>query len=424
MRKKKDALLQQIAENSKESLVFFETGYTIQLPFGAYAGNADILSHVEIGSGFFVEPDKIVTTIDFLAAAHRVAAIPSDSLAETVTNSAQVPNDNQDPNFWKEIGMSIEGIAAFDAKHNLVLLKVADTGVPLPLEDSDTVQIDEKIYTSGYLDFNEHKCIPGIFQSRYRNDKWFQIKIDYLLGICGGPVLNSKNEVVGMINYSIGTLAPDSNATVATVVSSNVLKELLANSGKVIPLEKWQKYGRIRAYALEAKANEMADMYVSRQAIKDYNAALKLNPDLVEIYSKRGMLKACIEDIQGAYRDFDKMIQINPEHVFAYNNRGSAKASLGDYQGALDDINKAITLNPEYIYAYINMGGVKMQIAEIKTDEGDTVEALRYYQEAIDLFTKFLSLDTDTPLARQIRQSLKLVQRMLRLAKSQHEAEQ
>ncbi len=423
MRKKKDALLQQIAENSKESLVFFETGYTIQLPFGAYAGNADILSHVEIGSGFFVEPDKIVTTIDFLAAAHRVAAIPSDSLAETVTNSAQVPNDNQDPNFWKEIGMSIEGIAAFDAKHNLVLLKVADTGVPLPLEDSDTVQIDEKIYTSGYLDFNEHKCIPGIFQSRYRNDKWFQIKIDYLLGICGGPVLNSKNEVIGMINYSIGTLAPDSNATVATVVSSNVLKELLANSGKVIPLEKWQKYGRIRAYALEAKANEMADMYVSRQAIKDYNAALKLNPDLVEIYSKRGMLKACIEDIQGAYRDFDKMIQINPEHVFAYNNRGSAKARLGDYQGALDDINKAITLNPEYIYAYINMGGVKMQIAEIKTDEGDTVEALRYYQEAIDLFTKFLSLDTDTPLARQIRQSLKLVQRMLRLAKSQHETE-
>ena len=423
MRKKKDALLQQIAENSKESLVFFETGYTIQLPFGAYAGNADILSHVEIGSGFFVEPDKIVTTIDFLAAAHRVAAIPSDSLAETVTNSAQVPNDNQDPNFWKEIGMSIEGIAAFDAKHNLVLLKVADTGVPLPLEDSDTVQIDEKIYTSGYLDFNEHKCIPGIFQSRYRNDKWFQIKIDYLLGICGGPVLNSKNEVIGMINYSIGTLAPDSNATVATVVSSNVLKELLANSGKVIPLEKWQKYGRIRAYALEAKANEMADMYVSRQAIKDYNAALKLNPDLVEIYSKRGMLKARIEDIQGAYRDFDKMIQINPEHVFAYNNRGSAKARLGDYQGALDDINKAITLNPEYIYAYINMGGVKMQIAEIKTDEGDTVEALRYYQEAIDLFTKFLSLDTDTPLARQIRQSLKLVQRMLRLAKSQHETE-
>ncbi len=424
MRKKKDALLQQIAENSKESLVFFETGYTIQLPFGAYAGNADILSHVEIGSGFFVEPDKIVTTIDFLAAAHRVAAIPSDSLAETVTNSAQMSSGDNDPDLWEDIGVSIEGIAAFDAKHNLVLLKVADTGVPLPLEDSDTVQIDEKIYTSGYLDFNEHKCIPGIFQSRYRNDKWFQIKIDYLLGICGGPVLNSKNEVVGMINYSIGTLAPDSNATVATVVSSNVLKELLANSGKVIPLEKWQKYGRIRAYALEAKANEMADMYVSRQAIKDYNAALKLNPDLVEIYSKRGMLKACIEDIQGAYRDFDKMIQINPEHVFAYNNRGSAKASLGDYQGALDDINKAIEINPEYMFTYINLGAVKMQIAENKMDEGDTVEALRYYQEAIDHLTKFLSLDTDTPLARQIRQSLKLVQRMLRLAKSQHEAEQ
>ena len=226
-----------------------------------------------------------------------------------------------------------------------------------------------------------------------------------------------------MINYSIGTFMPESKATVATVVSSNVLKELLANSGKVIPLEKWQKYGRIRAYALEAKADEMADMNDDRQAIKDYNAALKLNPDLVEIYSKRGMLKARIEDIQGAYRDFDKMIQINPEHIFAYSNRGSAKASLGDYQGALDDINKAIEINPEYMFTYINLGAVKMHIAENKMDEGDTVEALRYYQEAIDDLTKLLSLDIDTPLAREIRRSLKPVQRMLRLAKLQHETE-
>ena len=423
MKKKKDVLLQQIAENSKESLVFFETGYTIQLPFGANAGNTDILSHIETGSGFFVEPDKIVTTIDFLATTHKVAAIPSDSLAETVTNSAQISSGDNDSDLWEDIGVSIEGIAAFDAKHNLVLLKVADTGVPLPLEDSDTVQIDEKVYTSGYLDCNEHKCIQGTFQSRYRNDKWFQIKTDYFLGICGGPVLNSKNEVIGMINYSIGTFMPESKATVATVVSSNVLKELLANSGKVIPLEKWQKYGRIRAYALEAKADEMADMNDDRQAIKDYNAALKLNPDLVEIYSKRGMLKARIEDIQGAYRDFDKMIQINPEHIFAYSNRGSAKASLGDYQGALDDINKAIEINPEYMFTYINLGAVKMQIAENKMDEGDSVEALRYYQEAIDDLTKLLSLDIDTPLAREIRRSLKPVQRMLRLAKLQHETE-
>jgi tetratricopeptide (TPR) repeat protein len=423
MKKKKDALLQQIAENSKESLVFFETGYTIELPFGANAGNTDILSHIETGNGFFVEPDKIVTTIDFLATTHKVAAIPSDSLAETVTNSAQISSGDNDSDLWEDIGVSIEGIAAFDAKHNLVLLKVADTGVPLPLEDSDTVQIDEKVYTSGYLDFNEHKCIPGIFQSRYRNDKWFQIKTDYFFGICGGPVLNSKNEVIGMINYSIGFFMPESKATLATVVSSNVLKELLANSGKVIPLEKWQKYGRIRAYALEAKADEMADMNDNRRAIKDYNAALKLNPDLVEIYSKRGMLKARIEDIRGAYRDFDKMIQINPEHIFAYSNRGSAKASLGDYQGALDDINKAIEINPEYMFTYINLGGVKMHIAENKMDEGDTVEALRYYQEAIDDLTKLLSLDIDTPLAREIRRSLKPVQRMLRLAKLQHETE-
>ena len=113
MNEKKDTLLQQIAENSKESLVFFETGYTIELPPGFNAGNTDTLSHIETGSGFFVEPDKIVTTIDFLATAHKVAAIPSDNLAETVTNSAQMSSGDNDPDLWEDIGVSIEGIVAF-----------------------------------------------------------------------------------------------------------------------------------------------------------------------------------------------------------------------------------------------------------------------------------------------------------------------
>lgn len=295
-----------------------------------------------------------------------------------------------------------------------MLLKIADTGVPLPLEDNNTAQIGEKVYTLGYQDHDEYKSISGTFQSRYRNNKWFQIKTDFYLGVGGGPVLNSKNEVIGVITHANGPLM-SVNTTFATAISSNVLKVLLANSGKVMPLEQWQKHSRIRAYALEGRADEKADQSDNRDAIIDYNAALKLNPDLVEIYSKRGMLKGRIRDFRGTLRDCEKMIQINPEHAFAYNNRASAKANLGDVQGAIDDFNKAVEINSEYIMAHVNLGEIKMQIAESKTDEGDIVETQRYYQEAIDHYTKAIALNPKNPVPRK---HIRRAERMLRLSKS------
>ena len=184
-----------------------------------------------------------------------------------------------------------------------------------------------------------------------------------------------------------------------------------------MPLEQLQKRSRVHAYVLEAQADENVELYNNRAAIKNYNAALKLNPDLVEIYSKRGIVKVRIEDIPGAFRDFDKMIRINPEHIFSYNNRASAKATLGDEHGALDDLDKAIQINPEYIIAYMNRGGLKNHIAKIKMDQEDIVEAQRYYQEAIDDYTKVLALNPRNRLARKHRRITRCI---LQLSKFRH----
>ena len=416
MPKKKDTLLQQIAENNRESTVFFLTGYTDEQLTGSRSGDTEILVYAETGSGFFVEPDKIVTTIEVLAGAAVVAAIPADRLAKATLGRPRLFPKRNPPYITDEAAVSIEGVTAFDPKNNLVLLKIDETGVPLPLGDSDTLQIGEKVYTLGYQNDMKYKAAASTLQSRYKDDKWLQLKTNFSSGGGGGPTLNGTGEVIGVVAYGTGSVTGDTHATVATAISSNVLKELLANSGKVMLLEQFQKLSRIRAYALEAQADEKAELYDNTDAIRCYNAALKFNPDLLEIYSKRGVLKARIGNMTGAFRDFDKMIQINPEHIFAYNNRASAKANLGDEQGALDDLNKAIQLNPEYVMAYINLGGVNCRMAEDKTDEGDIVEAHRYYQEAIDHYTKALALDPRNPLARKHWKNTK---DMLQLLKSE-----
>ena len=417
MKKKKDALLQQIAENSRASTVFFLTGYASEQPTGLGSRYTEVSMHAEAGSGFFVEPDKIVTTLEGLASAVAVAAIPGDRITKAVSSRGTGLFGRSNPSqISEEAEVRIEGVTTFDAKNNLVILKIAETGVPLPLGDSDTVEINEKVYTLGYGDDMKYTRVAGTLQSRYKNDEWLQIKTEFRSGGGGGPVLNSKNEVIGVVAHGTGSTVGDSSkATMATAISSNVLKELLANSEAVMPLEQLQKHSRVRAYVLETQADEKAELYDNRDAIKCYNAALKLNPDLVEIYSKRGMVKSRIGNMTGAFKDFDKMIQINPEQIFAYNNRASAKANLGNEQGALDDLNKAIALNPEYIMAYVNLGGVKRLMAEIKTDEGDIVEAQRYYQEAIDDYTKALALNPRNRLARKHRADTRRILRSLKL---------
>ena len=214
------------------------------------------------------------------------------------------------------------------------------------------------------------------------------------------PLLNSEREVVGVASYGTGSISGGDTATIATVISSNVLKELLAHSREVMPLDRFQKHLQVHAYALEAQATDRAELYDNRGAIKNYNTALKLNPDLVEIYSRRGIVKTRIGDMRGALTDFDKMLRINPAHIFTYNNRASAKAHLEDTHGALDDIHKAIALDPEYVMGYVNLGGIKFQSAITKTEADDFVEATQYFQEAIDAYTKELGLDRKNSVAR------------------------
>ena len=416
MKKKKNALLRQITENKSESIVLFAIEPPIEESDQIVIEYKGLPIPIDIGTGFFVEPNKVVTTIETLVGADIVSAIPANCLKKVLNdrNIRSVNRDNQHQ-IIKEAKVDIEGVTAFDPKNNLVILKIAETGTPLPLENSETTQIDDPIYTLGYQKEMKYMGTVGTFQNRYKDNKWFQIKTTFYSGNGGGPVLNASGEVIGVLAYGTGSVAGDNRrATVATATSSNVLKELLMTSEKLVSLEQLEKYSRIRAYSLEAEAGVLAEFYDDRKALRCFNAALKLNPDLVEIYAKRGVTKARLDNFEGAFKDFDKMIQINPKHIFAYNNRATSRIHLGDEEGALKDLNTAIELDPNYVMAHINLGGMYLYRIDTKMDEGDIAEALRYCYAAIDAYNKALALD---PKNRMARSNLKDAKRKLKEAK-------
>ena len=92
------------------------------------------------------------------------------------------------------------------------------------------------------------------------------------------------------------------------------------------------------------------------RAIKDYNKAIKLNPDYALAYYNRGSAYQSKDEIDRAIKDYNKAIKLNPNYASAYNNRGNAYQDKGEIDQAFKDYNKAIKLNPDYALAYYNRG--------------------------------------------------------------------
>lgn len=128
----------------------------------------------------------------------------------------------------------IQGITAVDPERDLVVLKISVSGSPvLSLGTSDAVQVGESVYAVGNPQGLEGTFSHGIVSSirDVGTDKLLQITAPISPGSSGGPVLNSKAEVIGV---SVATFRSGQNLNFA--IPSNYLKTLLAKTGPAKPL--------------------------------------------------------------------------------------------------------------------------------------------------------------------------------------------
>jgi len=72
-----------------------------------------------------------------------------------------------------------------------------------------------------------------------------------------------------------------------------------------------------------------------------------LAPNDAWAYFNRGLVKDELKDYDGAMKDYDEAIRLNPEFATAFSNRGLVKDKLKDYEGALKDYDDAIRLDPK-----------------------------------------------------------------------------
>ncbi len=167
---------------------------------------------ISLGSGFFVHEGVIASNLHVVEGASR-------GYAKVVGQKAKY---------------DIEGITGIDPDRDLVLLKtLATRTTTLPLGNSDAIEVGEPVYAVGNPQGLEGTFSQGIVSSirEVGSDRLLQITAPISPGSSGGPVLNSKGEVIGV---SVATFSGGQNLNFA--IPSNYLKNLLGKAGPTKPL--------------------------------------------------------------------------------------------------------------------------------------------------------------------------------------------
>jgi tetratricopeptide (TPR) repeat protein len=105
--------------------------------------------------------------------------------------------------------------------------------------------------------------------------------------------------------------------------------------------------------AARGRQQYQAKRYV--EALRDFDAAIRLEPDNPMWYGSRGLAYSYSGQHERAIEDYTREIEMAPRaSAMPYNNRGWAYVDLGQPEKALPDLTKAIGMSPDYQKAFEN----------------------------------------------------------------------
>jgi tetratricopeptide (TPR) repeat protein len=132
------------------------------------------------------------------------------------------------------------------------------------------------------------------------------------------------------------------------------------------------------AYAHWVRADVHMEREAWDEAIHDYTAALKLDPQ--DDYSLQNRARAHLKQAawEAAVADLDEALRIKPNEAAVLNLRALARLRKGDSDRALADADDAVRIKPDLASAYDTR-------AEILAAQGDVAGAVADYDAALRL---------------------------------------
>merc|ERR1719150_242049 len=123
----------------------------------------------------------------------------------------------------------------------------------------------------------------------------------------------------------------------------NALRELEAAHEKY-EKEAYQDSGKAEEH--KAKGNEFFKNQQWVEAKKEYDEAIKRNPDDCKLYSNRAAVLTKLLAYPDALRDLELCLKLDPTFVKAYSRKGAAHFFMKEYNKALQAYDKGLQLDP------------------------------------------------------------------------------
>ena len=106
-------------------------------------------------------------------------------------------------------------------------------------------------------------------------------------------------------------------------------------------------------------------------AVRDYSAALELDPDKSVYHNNLGIALRYMERFDEAIKAYGRAIELDPDYRDAYTNRGVAYADTGDLETAVKDFDRAVAIDPEFWFAISQRGLALWALGRREAAESD-----------------------------------------------------
>ena len=166
-----------------------------------------------------------------------------------------------------------------------------------------------------------------------------------------------------------------------------MMSEICFELGDTVKATEWiVKANEIDEYDASLR-NSMA-MHLARlenykEAEKEADMAIYLEPNNSSYYLNRAMVRYCINNLRGALSDYDVALQIDPNSVIGYYNRGILRAQIGDDNNAITDFDFVIEREPDNLLAVFNRGLLREATGDLLGAEKDYSAVLLEYPQFI-----------------------------------------
>jgi Tfp pilus assembly protein PilF/V8-like Glu-specific endopeptidase len=231
--------------------------------------------------------------------------------------------------------------------------------VPAPLGSANDIALGDEVVALGYP-------LPGLvggtlilgqgFVSGIRNDgrrDVIQHEAALNPGNSGGPLFSRDGEVVG-INTEVYEKIPGSGTTINSFNISIAIDEAKKRIGDLETQN--VGYGSLHETYF-AKGLAFAGVGEHELAIKDYDKAIKLNPEVPEYYYEGGRSYHATGSWGVAIRQYMKVHELDGGvSDKTYFVKGLVFTDMGKHKWAIREFSSAIRLNPEVPEYYYERG--------------------------------------------------------------------